>query len=134
MIINMTRRVMLAAGVVALLLGGLGAVVGADEQRLTQQQIEQVLSGNTAVGSFGSTTYRQYFAPDGETLYVPDGGQPDPGKWRASEEDEYCSWWSTTDWVCYEMTGEGDHVTWHAKDGSQSPAVIVEGRQIKLSD
>jgi hypothetical protein len=103
--------------------------MAAAEEWLTQQQIEQALSGNTAVAT-GSTSYRQYFDPEGATVYVPEGGQPSRGKRRTSADNTYCSWWAGTGWSCYRLSGDGDRITWHAQDGSTWPAVIVEGRQL----
>ena len=114
----------LIAAVVALALAGPAA---AEEMPLSGDQMREVLSGNTAVGD--GDEWRQYFDPNGETPYRPEGGEIDVGEWKV-EGDTYLSWWESTGWTRYTMTGEGGRVTWISEDGeTRFPARIVEGNQ-----
>ena len=75
----------------------------------------------------------QYFSPSGTTTYQPEGGPPDPGRWRAdADEDLYCSWWESTGWTCYEAYSEGpDSIIWVAPDsGDRWPARMLDGDQL----
>jgi hypothetical protein len=104
---------------------------GAEERPLSSHEISEVLSGNTAIGTGDGPAWRQYFASDGSTPYIVNGEQADVGKWRVETGGRYLSWWESTGWTAYTMTGEGDHVTWISEDGSSHyPARMVEGRQL----
>ncbi len=127
-----TRRAALAALLTVPLL--LAAVDGrAGERRLDAAEIEAMLSGNTAISVGGGTAYKQYFDPSGATTYVPEGGAPSPGKWRAdAAEDHYCSYWEPSGWDCYEVYSEGsDSIIWVAPgSGTRYPARVVLGDQL----
>lgn len=112
----MYRRAFLAlaacAGLAAPVYGGDDSDAMADpvSVQLTASQIEALLAGNTIVGTWSGSKYTQYYGPDGYTVYMPEGGQPDEGKWRVKEEtDQYDSWWESTGWTPYTvvMTNEG---------------------------
>lgn len=103
----------------------------ADEQPLSEAEMVAVLSGKTAFGTDPASPYRQYFDPGGETVYVPDGGEPDIGKWRVGV-GQYCSQWGGRGWDCYDMTGDGDAVTWiWPGTGQTYPARMVTGNALK---
>ncbi len=104
-----------------------GGPAQAGEERLSAAEIEALLSGNTISGVFNGTPYTQTFAPDGRTVYTPEGGQGDEGKWRVdAEEDQYESWWASTGWTAYEMARDGGTLIFIASDGSRSTAELVE--------
>lgn len=100
--------------------------------RLTASEIEALLSGNTIVGAWSGNAYRQYYATDGSTLYVPEGGDPDEGRWRVNAQtDEYESWWQSTGWTPYAMvrTDDGGHA-WINGDRLE-PFQVVPGQQLE---
>ena len=104
---------------------------GEGPRRLSAAEIQVLLSGHTAIG-MGGDPYRQYFDADGTTIYQPEGGPPDPGKWRIdATRQQYCSWWQRGGWSCYDMfeTGEGE-ILWRSPGGRDYPARLVEGRQL----
>ena len=69
---------------------------------LTAGQIETLLSGNTTVGQWSGTGYRQFFSTSGATVYLAENAPPDRGKWRVNAEtDEYESWWERSGWAGY---------------------------------
>lgn len=115
----------------AALLMFLASPVLAEAERLTAAQIAELLTGNTAVGEFRGKAFRQYFRNDGSTSFRREGqGRADIGKWRTTDDDEYCAWWATGGWSCYWMSRNGDTVTWHYEDKIAYPAVMVPGEQM----
>lgn len=102
------------------------------QEKLTAAEIEALLGGNTIAGTWSGTSYRQYYAPDGTTLYVPDGGKADEGRWRTNAEtEEYESWWRSTGWTPYALvrTADGEHA-WINGDRLE-PFRVLPGRQIE---
>ncbi|MGI3209654.1 hypothetical protein ACROSR_00905 [Roseovarius tibetensis] len=98
----MKRRVLfttlMAVMLVPLFIGSAGA------QHISASEIEDVLTGNTIDGVWSGSHYRQYYAEDGTTIYVPDEGQRREGRWRVNPEDgTYESWWRSTGWTPYVM-------------------------------
>ncbi|MEQ9640292.1 MAG: hypothetical protein RIM84_09735 [Alphaproteobacteria bacterium] len=103
----------------------------AAQERLTAAEIAEALTGNTAIGEYQGTAFRQYFHNDGSTLFRREGqGRPDVGKWRTTDENEYCAWWATSGWSCYWMSRVGDKVTWHYQDEVAYPATLVTGARM----
>ncbi len=109
-----------------------GASAAADERLLNGAEITAVLTGNTAAGMTGGTAFRQYFYFDGRTIWLMEGAEPDTGRWRVSEDGEYCSIWRFGDWACYRITGEGDAITWVREGNRPFPARILEGRRLEF--
>ena len=70
----------------------------------TAAQITELLSGNTIVGTWSGTPYKQFYFENGRTVYVPEGGRPSEGKWRVKNDtDEDDSWWENTGWTPYKV-------------------------------
>jgi hypothetical protein len=126
----MKRRIFMG---LLLCLPALGTVAAqAAQQKLTAAEIEALLSGNTIVGTWSGTSYRQYYGSDGTTLYVPEGGRADEGRWRVNAEtDEYESWWRSTGWTPYALARLGDgNYAWINGDRME-PFEVLPGRQIE---
>lgn len=105
--------------------------VAATQERLSAAEIAETLTGNTAIGEYRGTVFRQYFRNDGSTFFRREGqGRPDVGKWRTTEDDEYCAWWATSGWSCYWVSRVGDKVTWHFEDKVAYPATLVTGERL----
>lgn len=103
---------------------------GAAERKLSADEIRGLLAGKTAVSTQGSP-YRQYFDPNGVTLYLPEGGSEDRGKWEADEtKQQYCSWWERGGWSCYDLYETEEGILWRGAGGSEYPARLLEGRQL----
>ena len=101
-------------------------------QQLTASQIEDVLAGNTIEGAWGNDQYRQYFAKDGTTVYVPREGYRAEGRWRVDPATGvYESWWISTGWTPYVVIDvpDGDYA-WLNGDRIEM-FEVKEGRQIK---
>jgi len=99
--------------------------------KMSAEEIENLVSGNTIVGTWEGAAYQQYFAPDGTTVIVPEGGRPDKGRWRTDPETgDYESWWRSTGWTPYAMvrTAEGEPA-WVNGDRLE-PFRVLDGRQI----
>ena len=126
----MKRRVFTGLILAAPLSAGLPAM--AAQVRLDAGEIETLLAGNTIVGTWSGSSYRQYYDADGTTIIVPDEGRANTGRWRTDPEtDEYESWWRSTGWIDYAMvrTDEGGYA-WVNGDRLE-PFEVLEGRQIE---
>ena len=99
--------------------------------RLKSAEILATLSGNSVVGTWGSTEFRQYFDPNGSTVYRPRTGNQANGAWRV-RDDLYCSTWPPTDSeTCYSITRDGDTLTWQATDGGNPhPSTLIKGKAL----
>lgn len=98
----------------------------------TAAQIQQLLSGNTIVGTWSGSTYKQFYGESGFTVYVPQGGPPSRGKWRVKEDtDEYDSWWENTGWTPYKVMITNDGYAWVNK-GTLEPFEVLEGKQVNF--
>lgn len=123
----MKRRVFLSA-VLALL----AAPLAAQSVKLQAHEIDALLNGNTATGKWDGTPYRQYFAPDGTTIYAQEGARSALGKWRIDEErDEYQSIWPRdAEWEgWYVMEYAGDYY-WVSKSTPPTPFKVESGEHL----
>jgi hypothetical protein len=83
-------------------------------ERLSGLEIRDWLLGNTVVGAWDGTPYRQLFRTDGTTIYKADGVALDEGRWWVTDA-EYCSWWQGSGEACYQVLREGDDLIWRTK-------------------
>jgi len=92
-----------------------------------QQQLIELLSGNTLDGLWAGRPFRQYFAPSGSTQYKEGNGPPSRGTWRINSSGRYCSVWPlSTREACYQVLVENSNVYW--KSGNDYyPSVVIEG-------
>ena len=127
--IRSSWRIELSALAVLLALSALSA--HAAPARLKTADILAALSGNSVVGTWGSTEFHQYFDPNGSTVYVPRSGNMANGSWRV-HDDLYCSTWPPTDSeTCYTLTRDGDTLTWQATDGGNPhPSTLIKGKSL----
>ena len=94
----------------------------------TQQQLTELLSGNSMEGIWAGRPYLQYFDPDGITHYRERGGEETEGRWRVDENGRYCSVWPPAErWVCYQVTVIGNSLYWKS-GGQYYPAEIRVGK------
>jgi len=126
----MNRRLVLgfmSAGMLTL-----GWPVTAQTAQMSAAEITALLSGNTIVGNWSGTDYRQFFEADGRTVYMLGDGRRDDGQWRVSAEtNDYESWWRSTGWTPYAMvrTDAGGYA-WINGDRLE-PFEVLSGRQIE---
>ena len=127
------RSPVAAAGLfAAIIVLAVGRPSQGEERKMTALQIFEALAGNTVEGVSGRTPYRSYFRPDGVTLYQPDDGPRETGKWRVDEEkDQYCAWWARSGWSCYEVYRDGRQIIWVVPySGKRYPSRIIPGKQL----
>ena len=121
----------------ALLLAGLALPAEAGEApaqagviQLTAAQIDELLRGNTITGTWSGSAYTQYFAESGMTVYLPEGGRPDQGRWRTNAEtDRYESWWRMSDWSGYRVMMTNDGYAW-VNGEALEPFTVQAGKQV----
>ena len=122
----MDRRNFIFSGIVGIV--ALPAL--AQENPLNQTEILNLLSGNTAVGLWQGTDYRQWFGADGSTIYAPKGQRSTLGKWRVTSDGVYESWWSGDEWESYRVRLTEQTYVWVDAIGQEHPFSIVPGQQL----
>ena len=104
------------------------------EHALTGPDIEELLSGNTAIAvDVTGTRWRQIFLEDGSSRYYSGSRPPSTGFWRV-EGAQYCSQWPpNTDWACYDVvmdvrgTPKTPVVKWVSAEGSEDISAVFSG-------
>jgi len=125
------RRIVLMLLVSAALGLTVSADALADRDRLTRQEIVDLLAGNTAIGRHRGLAFREYFDEGGERYYKDARGNAEEGYWRVTEDGHYCASPSEGGWTCYTMEASGDSVMWRGTDDDTPiAAVIVSGNQL----
>ena len=108
------------------------APVAGQSVKLKAHEIEVLLTGNTAIGTWEGQAYRQYFETGGATIFAQDGARSSRGKWRIDlERDEYQSIWpSDAEWEgWYVMEFQGDYF-WVSKTTPPTPFKILDGQRL----
>jgi hypothetical protein len=109
---------------------GLSGIAAADGE-LSAKEIDNLLSGNTVVGDWGGK-YKQYYATDDFTIYLPNGGKGAEGKWRVNADtDMYESWWAETGWTPYGIARDGVNYVWIDDKGKRYSFTVEKGFQFK---
>lgn len=98
----------------ALLLVAVALPADAMPTKLSGAEIRAWIAGNTVVGVWAGTPYRQLFRPDGTTAYAAEGTPVDEGRWWVTD-DEYCSWWQGSGEACYQVLRDGDELIWRTR-------------------
>ncbi len=93
----------------SVLLVVLASPAAAMPERLSGAQIKQWIDGNTVVGVWAGTAYRQLFRSNGTTTYDAQGAARDEGRWWVTDT-EYCSWWSGSGEACYQVLRKGRYL------------------------
>jgi hypothetical protein len=107
----------------ALLLTCLPAL--AEERKLSGAEIRQALSGHTLKGSSDNGEWTQDFDPSGRTTYSQ-GSSNSAGTWQI-KGDQYCSAWPPNPNIsCYDVTTDGDTITFISNGGGHSPATVAK--------
>ncbi|KGL02789.1 hypothetical protein [Thalassobacter sp. 16PALIMAR09] len=123
----MIRAVFL--GVCAVVLAG---PANAQAVKLSGAEIRALLTGNTALGRWEGTPYRQYFGPDGVTIFAAEGTRPTRGEWRVDDAaEEYQSIWPRDEeWEGWFVMEFGDTYYWVSKATPPTPFQVLEGEQL----
>ncbi len=102
-----------------------------DPVPLSATEIEDLLSGNTTVGIWSGTAYRQYYYSNGLTTYLPAEGPVENGKWRANHATNmYESHWGRAGWSAYGIAKEGDVLFWVERDGTMQAFTVEPGNRL----
>ncbi|WP_438955448.1 hypothetical protein [Cognatiyoonia sp.] len=102
----------------------------AQSVKLQPHEIEALLSGNTAVGVWEGQNYRQFFNPDGTTIYAQEGVRSTVGQWRI-EGDEYQSIWPhDAEWEGWFVMEYGGDFFWVSKTTPPTHFEVLEGEQL----
>ena len=79
----------------------------------TQQQIDQLLRGNSNIGVWADRPFIQFFEKNGATYYQEEGSRTTAGTWRINQDGEYCSMWPPFPReTCYELLVDGNTIYW----------------------
>lgn len=98
----------------------------ADQHKLSGDEIQKLLAGNSVHGVWGQSEYKSYFDPSGATVYHAVGRDPENGRWRTTAT-QYCSKWNDNE-SCYDLYQDGDKIIWVVPEtGNRYPSVIVKG-------
>ena len=118
----MMRAANLLRILVAMLGLGLATPALAAPEQLKGMRFIDVMSGNTVSGTAASgAEYNMYFVDGGDVTYDDSKGVHDHGRWLTDSDGDVCIKWHERDpdrQSCYQVTVDGDQVTWKGKGGS----------------
>lgn len=100
--------------------------------QLDAEEVTALLIGNTAIGEWEGTPYRQYFGEDGVTLFAQPEARTTRGEWRVDpESDEYQSLWpGDAEWEGWIVMIWMDEYYWLSRTTPPTPFEVVEGQQL----
>lgn len=100
--------------------------------QLDAAEVTALLTGNTAVGVWEGTPYRQHFDETGVTLFAQPEARTTRGEWRVDPEtDEYQSIWpGETEWEGWIVMIWMDEYYWLSRTTPPTPFEVVEGEQL----
>ena len=129
---KMDRRYLLSAVLAAAVGLALSGIAQAQAVKLSGEEITRLLIGNTAIGRWEGTPYRQFFAKDGSTIYAQEGSRSALGRWRVDPvAQEYQSLWpGDAEWKGWFVMEYGDTHYWVSRDTPPTPFQIVEGQRL----
>lgn len=98
---------------------------------LTGAEIKAWIDGNTIVGVWAGTSYRQYFQSDGITAFKVEGVAVELGRWWVTET-EFCAWYQNGGEVCYRVVRDGDTLIWQTMSvwRRNFTAEVLDGNQL----
>ena len=101
------------------------------EVRLTASEIARLLRDRTAIGSWQSIPYRQFFSSDGTTVHALKGQRSSRGAWRTdAARDRYESRWDGGAWdSCGVIRRDGD-LYWICTGLPAQPFRVIDGWQL----
>ena len=107
-------------------LAGFSTAALAEERKLTGDEIKTALSDKKVAGTTeNGAGWTQSFKANGDTLYHLTGTEAQNGAWEV-QGDRFCSQWPPDPaWVCYDVTGENDRITFVSDTGKLWPAKVL---------
>ena len=101
------------------------SAANADPQKLNAAQITELLGDKTIYNMPNATPSEQIFQKAGATYYSENGNQSQ-GAWKV-EGDKYCSVWPPSqNWVCYDITVDGNTIRFISPSGKISAYSLVK--------
>jgi hypothetical protein len=93
----------------------------AGETKLTGAEMQAILYDKILYGK----DVEQIFQKSGATFYSA-GGSQSQGNWKI-EGEKYCSQWPPNEaWACYDITQDGDRITFISKDGNRTEMSLTK--------
>ncbi len=110
----------------------LATPAAAQSVKLRSHEIQALLTGNTAIGTWAGAKYRQYFDSDGTTIYAQEGTRSARGEWRIDpDRDEYQSIWPRdADWEGWFVMEYSGDFYWVSKSTPPTPFKVLDGEQL----
>lgn len=101
-------------------------------EELTGAEIKEWIDGNTIVGVWAGTHYRQFFQTDGITAFAVKGAAIELGRWWVTET-EFCALYLNGGEVCYRIVRDGDLLIWQTMSVWQRnfTAEVLVGNQLE---
>jgi hypothetical protein len=106
------------------------SAVSAQSVKLSDAEISILLSGNTAVGDWDGTSYRQYFGTDGVTILVQPNARPSLGEWRVADDEFQSIGPGERDWKGWFVMEYNGVWFWVSKTTPPTPFEVLEGNQL----
>ena len=106
------------------------SAVTAQSVKLSGAEVGALLTGNTAVGAWEGAQYRQYFDPDGTTIYAQEGSRSALGQWRVQDDAFQSLWPSDDDWQAWLVMEFAGDWFWVNKATPPTPFAIEQGLQL----
>ena len=103
----------------------------ADAVTVKADEITKLLTGNTVIGNWNDTEYRQYFHEDGTTIYATRNSRSSLGKWRVDiTNNTYQSLWNEDKWDSYNVIRNGSDLLWLDTDQITYSFKVLPGQQL----
>jgi hypothetical protein len=102
----------------------------AQSVKLRGDEIGILLSGNTAVGVWEGTPYRQYFDEDGTTIHAQQNARSARGEWRVDGEEYQSRWPGDADWEGWFVMEYAGLWFWVSKSTPPTPFEVLEGEHL----
>lgn len=102
----------------------------AQSVKLEAHEIAALLTGNTAIGQWEGTDYRQFFGADGATIHATEGARSARGEWRIEGEEYQSRWPGETDWQGWFVMEYAGQWFWVSKTTPPTPFEVLPGEQL----
>ena len=104
----------------------------AQSVKLKPDEIRALLTGNTAIGRWAGSNYRQFFGADVVTIFAQEGARSARGQWRVEDtRQEFQSIWpGDTEWEGWFVMEYGGTFYWVSRATPPTPFRVVEGQQL----
>lgn len=114
----------------ALIFTFVAAACHAQAVKLQGYEIKALISGNTAIGHWAGKPYRQYFDPDGTTIYAQEGSRSARGAWRIAGDEYQSIWPADKDWQGWFVMEYAGDFYWVSKTTPPTPFRMEDGQQL----